>query len=58
MKNIYQDNIKSILKYLNKKKYEILAADMKGINLKNYKPVVEVKEEEEKKEDIKVKKKP
>ena len=37
MKNIYQDNIKNILNYLNKKKYEILAADMKGIHLKNYK---------------------
>ena len=37
MQNIYQDNIKNIIKYLRKYKYEILAASLNGTNIKDYK---------------------
>ena len=37
MQNIYQDSIENIIKYLRKYKYEILAASLKGTNIKEYK---------------------
>jgi len=37
MQNIYQDKIENIIKYLTKYKYEILAANLNGTNIKEYK---------------------
>ena len=37
MQNIYQDKIENIITYLKKYKYEVLAANLNGINIKEYK---------------------
>ena len=36
MEHIYRDNIDNIIEYLKKCQYQILAADLKGINIKKY----------------------
>ena len=37
MQNIYQDKIENVITYLKKYKYEVLAANLNGINIKEYK---------------------